>query len=217
MSKGILGLARHIYGTPRPDDLRQMLLDALLAARHDKTKHLSMALGEAMDNGTSDLDAYMALCLTAEAVRWAMMKDQDAEGRFTIGLLLTGIRESITDAAIGTAEMVARREAEIGADAVRAEAKAALDQFRRTRGLCWSDTAEAAAFIATADSRETSPEIMRAIAFYARNEAEAVEIWEEGHGGVCGPLDIWRLVTNDGERPTTDYHWGASGTRWWDA
>jgi hypothetical protein len=45
------------------------------------------------------------------------------------------------------------------------------------------DLNAAAAFIATADSRETSPEVMAAIAFLARDTAEAEAIWNGDMGG----------------------------------
>jgi hypothetical protein len=40
------------------------------------------------------------------------------------------------------------------------------------------DTDDAATFIATAASRETSIEVMRAIAFFARDLTEAEAIWD---------------------------------------
>jgi hypothetical protein len=81
----------------------------------------------------------------------------------------------------------------------------------------FADTQAGADFIASAASRETSPEIMRAIAFFARTLDEAVLVWEEGAEltGVCTDLDIWEHVTGNGLRPATDYCWGASGSRWW--
>jgi hypothetical protein len=77
---------------------------------------------------------------------------------------------------------------------------------------------DAEAFIATADSRETSPEIMRAIAFFARTLGEAEAIWN-GDGeryGLCSVLDIWEHVTGNGLRDADQYVWGASGNRWFE-
>lgn len=81
----------------------------------------------------------------------------------------------------------------------------------------WSETQEGADFIATADSRETSKEVMEAIAFFARDKAEADALWEgDGFGVVCHPTDLWEHVTCNGLRDATDYAWGAAGTKWWD-
>jgi hypothetical protein len=46
------------------------------------------------------------------------------------------------------------------------------------REYTWDQTEEADAFVASADVRETSPEIMRAIARLADDMDEAVAIWE---------------------------------------
>lgn len=79
----------------------------------------------------------------------------------------------------------------------------------------FSYTDAAAAFIATSEVRETSPEIMQAIVSFARNEAEAIEIWEEGEGAAATLRDVWERVTGNGLREAADYCWGASGTKWW--
>lgn len=80
----------------------------------------------------------------------------------------------------------------------------------------FSETTEGAAFIATADSRETSPEIMEAIAFFARNAAEAEALWNgDGFGVVCHPSDLWERVTGNGSREPTEFCWGAAGRNWW--
>jgi hypothetical protein len=82
----------------------------------------------------------------------------------------------------------------------------------------FADTDAGIAFIATADSRETSPKIMETIAFFARDEREAVALWEgDGFGVVCHPSDIWERVTNNGLADLadpTDYCWGAAGANW---
>jgi hypothetical protein len=80
----------------------------------------------------------------------------------------------------------------------------------------WNETQEAADFIATGDSRETSREIMEAIAFFARNQDEAEALWNgDGFGTVCLPTDMWEKVTKNGLRDASDFCWGASGSRWW--
>lgn len=80
------------------------------------------------------------------------------------------------------------------------------------------DTDEAEAFIATGNSRETSREIMAAIAFFARDLAEAEALWNgDGFGRVCHPSDIWERVTKNGRNDPTDFAWGAEGENWWKA
>lgn len=80
----------------------------------------------------------------------------------------------------------------------------------------WRDTQEAADFIASGDSRETSKEIMQAIAFFARNKEEAIALWEgSGWGVVCNPIDLWENVTLAGLREAEEFYWGSSGNRWW--
>lgn len=78
----------------------------------------------------------------------------------------------------------------------------------------FKNTAEAAAFIATADSRETSVEIMRAIAQIARSAEEAKNIWE--FAGDRELVAIIEIVTGNGREDATDFCWGASGSRWAD-
>ena len=77
----------------------------------------------------------------------------------------------------------------------------------------FADTTAAADFIATAASRETSEEIMEAIAFCARDEAEAVKIWEDCPGREFLTA-IVEIVTNNGMLETTDFEWGAMGSDW---
>lgn len=80
----------------------------------------------------------------------------------------------------------------------------------------WNETQEAADFIATGGSRETSPEIMKAIAFFARNKEEAEALWNgEGFGRICHPTDLWEHVTGNGLRNPEEFCWGASGFLWW--
>lgn len=71
------------------------------------------------------------------------------------------------------------------------------------------ETDEAAAFIATAASRETSPEVMQAIAFFARDMAEAEALWGgDGLGRICHGSDIWEHATGNGLRDASDMFWG---------
>jgi hypothetical protein len=80
----------------------------------------------------------------------------------------------------------------------------------------WNETQEATDFIASADSRETSPEIMEAIVFFARDLAEAVALWNgDGFGTVCHPTDLWEHVTKNGTHSETEFFWGAAGSHWW--
>lgn len=71
-------------------------------------------------------------------------------------------------------------------------------------------------FIDSAASRETSPQIMQAIVFFARNEQEAQAIWEgDGLGTHFHASDFWEAATNNGAIDAEDLYWGASGSRWW--
>ena len=73
---------------------------------------------------------------------------------------------------------------------------------------------EGLAFIATADSRQTSVEIMRAIAFMARNSKEAEAMWEGDLLGDTGLLALWEHATSNGLRDASELYWGASGNDW---
>jgi hypothetical protein len=83
----------------------------------------------------------------------------------------------------------------------------------------WNTTDESDEFIASSDSRETSPEIMRAIAFFATNLEEAEAIWAEPEAtGLCTMTDIWEHATGNGHKGDgSDLCWGAAGSRWMDA
>jgi len=63
-------------------------------------------------------------------------------------------------------------------------------------------------FIATADSRETSPEVMEAIAFHARDAAEAEAVWNGDMAGICNPSDLWKTATNNGGIDAETLFWG---------
>jgi len=68
-------------------------------------------------------------------------------------------------------------------------------------------------FVKTADSRETSIELMEAILRVAGgNEAMAELIWDAPSGEQM--TAIVEIVTNNGQLETTDFYWGASGTNW---
>lgn len=71
------------------------------------------------------------------------------------------------------------------------------------------DTDAAQDFIATADSRETSREVMEAIAFVARDDAEAVALWEGDALGVAANVgDILEHATGNGRIDDSDLMWG---------
>ena len=68
-------------------------------------------------------------------------------------------------------------------------------------------------FIETADSRETSKELMEAIYFVAgRNDDEAVRIWEDPTESEL--LAIWERVTKNGLIAADEFCWGADGSQW---
>ena len=71
-------------------------------------------------------------------------------------------------------------------------------------------------FIETADSRETSKEIMEAIVFVAGGDsAEAVRIWEEPTEAEM--LAIWERVTQNGLHNASAFFWGCDGSKWADS
>lgn len=67
-------------------------------------------------------------------------------------------------------------------------------------------------FIDTADSRNTSREIMEAIRAIAGGDTAAILMWNEPTHEQT--LAVWERVTNNGQRDSTDYCWGASGSAW---
>lgn len=67
-------------------------------------------------------------------------------------------------------------------------------------------------FIDSADSRETSVEIMIAITYCAHDEEEAIAIWEDPSPEQV--LAIWENVTDNGLHDSRDFCWGASEDRW---
>ena len=70
-------------------------------------------------------------------------------------------------------------------------------------------------FLETADSRETSIELMASILAVADgNEAQAVRIWEDPSEAEM--LAIWERVTQNGFHDASEYCWGAEGSKWAD-
>lgn len=68
-------------------------------------------------------------------------------------------------------------------------------------------------FIESADSRQTSTKIMEAIFYVSgRSESKSIRIWE--NPTIAEAIAIWERATNNGLHPSTDYHWGASGSNW---
>lgn len=64
-------------------------------------------------------------------------------------------------------------------------------------------------FVATADSRETSKEVMEAIVYFAKSEAEAVALWEgDAIGDAADLTDIWEKATGNGRLSDDDLFWG---------
>jgi hypothetical protein len=73
----------------------------------------------------------------------------------------------------------------------------------------WYETAEAAEFVATAGTRNTSVQIMLAIAFFARNIGEAEMLWNgDGIGAIASISDIWENATNNGLIDDAELYWG---------
>ena len=72
---------------------------------------------------------------------------------------------------------------------------------------------EMSKFIESANSRETSPEIMEACLWLARDDEDAaVRIWEDPTEPEL--LAIWERVTNNGLIPSEDFCFGAAGSQW---
>jgi hypothetical protein len=69
------------------------------------------------------------------------------------------------------------------------------------------------AFLQSAASRETSPEIIAAIWDIAGgNEDFADRVWEDPTYAEIWA--VWDIVTDDGARDSTAFVWGASGAEW---
>lgn len=81
----------------------------------------------------------------------------------------------------------------------------------------FNETDAGLAFIATGKSRETSTEIMEAIAFFARDIDEAEMLWNgDGFDKIASLSDIREHVTRNGLRDASDFCWGAAGENWAD-
>jgi len=81
----------------------------------------------------------------------------------------------------------------------------------------WKHTDQAQNFVNTADSRETSREIMQAIADFASSLEEAEEIWENGISDWddLAKRNFVATVTGEGRRgEPSDFCWGVQGLRW---
>ena len=69
-------------------------------------------------------------------------------------------------------------------------------------------------FLHTADSRQTSPELLAAILYVAGgNETLAEQIWRDGPD-EDEIVSIIEIVTGNGRVPTTAFHWGNLGPYW---
>jgi hypothetical protein len=78
----------------------------------------------------------------------------------------------------------------------------------------WHESDEARAFILTGDTRETSVEVMQAIAFFADNLAEAESIWHGDFLGKTDDLALWEKASNNGLIADEKLFWGTAGNRW---
>ena len=80
------------------------------------------------------------------------------------------------------------------------------------------DTTNLLPWLAQSDSRETSPEIMAAIFAVAENkEAETLNaIWDDPEQYDL-LVTIYEIVTQNGLTDSTDFFWGADGSRWADS
>lgn len=67
-------------------------------------------------------------------------------------------------------------------------------------------------FIDSANSRETSTEVMEAISQLARHESEAIRIWEAPTEAEI--LAIWERVTKNGLIDADEFYWGATSDQW---
>jgi hypothetical protein len=68
-------------------------------------------------------------------------------------------------------------------------------------------------FLKSADTRETSTEIIEAIwTVSGRNETVANRIWDAPESGEL--VAIWEIVTKNGLIDECTFVWGASGNQW---
>lgn len=76
----------------------------------------------------------------------------------------------------------------------------------------FQDTAEGIAFIASADSRETSKEVMETIAFFARNLSEAEKLYNGDFYDICSPQGFQEHLSKNGLLDIHSFYWGGSPT-----
>lgn len=70
------------------------------------------------------------------------------------------------------------------------------------------ETTEGQAFVESADSRETSPEVMEAIAYFAIDPADAEAIWMGDFStGACNPAKLWERVTQNEMLVANSFFW----------
>lgn len=67
-------------------------------------------------------------------------------------------------------------------------------------------------FVDTAASRETDPAVMEAIRIVAGSDSAAERVWADPTAEEA--LAIWERVTNNGLRDSSEYCWGAAGSKW---
>lgn len=68
-------------------------------------------------------------------------------------------------------------------------------------------------FLKSADTRETSTEIINAIwTVSGRNETAASRIWDAPESGEL--VAIWEIVTKNGLIDDSTFFWGAAGNQW---
>ena len=77
------------------------------------------------------------------------------------------------------------------------------------------DTDAAAGFIASAAAHDTSPQIMQAIAFFARDMDEACALWGgDAIGVVANVSDIWEHATGNGRIDDETLIWDGCPLSW---
>jgi len=69
-------------------------------------------------------------------------------------------------------------------------------------------------FMNSSNSRQTSPEILEAIAIQSDSARSPADIWDDPTYPEA--LAIWEIVTNNGLRDSAEYLWGEMGSVWAD-
>lgn len=86
-----------------------------------------------------------------------------------------------------------------------------VDQLEQPSELVVDDSADW--FLDSADSRETSKELMQAILKTAGGSGlEAARVWADPTDAEM--VSIYEIVTGNGLHPATDYAWGDAGYNW---